>query len=105
MEYVISRCYGGFGLSNAAMQSLHASNPELVEYEIENGVVYYSFTDFDALNVRSHPALIAIVKTMGPAANGQHAELAIVEVPNDAIVCIQNYDGAEWIAEVHRTWR
>jgi hypothetical protein len=37
-------------------------------------------------------------------ANGLHANLKIVEIPGDIEWLVQEYDGAEWIAEKHRTW-
>jgi hypothetical protein len=49
--------------------------------------------------------LIAIVEEMGEDANGQCAELRIVEIPDDVKWTIEEYDGNEWIAEVHNTWR
>jgi hypothetical protein len=54
--------------------------------------------------VRSDPVLVRIVEEMGEAANGEHARLRIVEVPDDAAWEISAYDGNEHIAEVHRTW-
>jgi hypothetical protein len=32
------------------------------------------------------------------------AELKVVESPDDVEWEIEEYDGIEWIAEVHRTW-
>jgi hypothetical protein len=44
------------------------------------------------------------VEQLGEAANGEFAELKVVEIPDDAEWTIQEYDGDEWIAEKHRTW-
>lgn len=32
-------------------------------------------------------------------------ELKIVDVPDDVEWIMMDYDGAEWVAEKHRTWR
>jgi hypothetical protein len=35
---------------------------------------------------------------------GVHAELKVVDVPDDVDWEIGEYDGTEWVAEKHRTW-
>jgi hypothetical protein len=49
--------------------------------------------------------LVAVVKKMGEKASGAFSKLVIVEIPADAEWEIEEYDGIEWISEVHRTWR
>ena len=53
---------------------------------------------------RYDPDLVEVVERMGKAANGPHAELGVVEVPDDVDWEIDDYDGSEWVAERHRTW-
>ena len=53
---------------------------------------------------RNDPALIQAIEELGDAANGQFAEIAIVDIPDDVEYTIEEYDGMEHIAEVHRTW-
>jgi hypothetical protein len=89
---VINNCYGGFGLSDRA----------IAEYKKLAGITDPDFYDRDI--ARDDPYLVKIVKEMGMAANGSHANLKIVEVPADVDWMVQEYDGAEWIAEAHRTW-
>jgi len=53
---------------------------------------------------RDDPALVQMVEEMGKDANGRHAHLKVVEIPDDVKWEIEQYDGDEHIAEVHRTW-
>ncbi len=69
---------------------------------IKDGMVHY-LRNSD-VSFRSHPGLVATIARLGDAANGECAKLEIVEVPDDAEVQIENYDGAEHVAEKHRTW-
>ena len=90
MKIVINNCYGGFGLSKEA----------LVLYNERSGaVVTYDF------NIkRNDPILVEVVEQLGEAANGDYAELKVIEIPDDVQWTVEEYDGAEWIAEKHRTW-
>jgi hypothetical protein len=89
---VINDCYGGFGLSDRA----------ILEYKKLAGITDVDFYDRDI--PRDDPYLVKIVKEMGMSANGTHANLKIVEVPAGVDWIVSEYDGAEWVAEVHRTW-
>lgn len=53
---------------------------------------------------RHDPVLVQVVEEMGDKANGDHAELKVVEIPDDVNYIIEEYDGLEHIAEQHRTW-
>lgn len=53
---------------------------------------------------REDPILIQVIKELGEKANGQYAELKIVEIPDDIEYQIEEYDGIEHIAEKHRIW-
>lgn len=55
--------------------------------------------------VRHDPNLIKVVEELGDKANGTHARLSIVEIPDDIDYEVEEYDGNEHIAEVHKTWR
>lgn len=88
MKIVINNCYGGFSLSEAAYREL--------------GIPWDEFGLCDIS--RSDPRLVAVVEKLGEAANGRHASLKIVEVPDDIEWYIEEYDGVEWVAECHRTW-
>lgn len=53
---------------------------------------------------RDDAHMVAVVEQLGDRANGKYAELAVVEIPDDVEWIIDEYDGVERIAEVHRTW-
>lgn len=48
--------------------------------------------------------LIKAIEELGEEANGTHAKLVIVEIPDGVDHTIEEYDGLEHIAEKHRTW-
>lgn len=75
------------------------SAPDLEEnYEKYN----WSFTRY--FKSRTDPLLVEVVETLGREASGHHAELKIIEIPDDIEWTVQEYDGWEWVAEKHRTW-
>ena len=45
-----------------------------------------------------------IVERLGNTASGNYANLVVVEIPDGVEWQIEEYDGNEWVAEVHRTW-
>jgi hypothetical protein len=66
----------------------------------------YSRTVFhDRDLARDDPYLVQVVEELGDRANGRHAELKVVEIPAEVDWEIDEYDGTEWVAEKHRTWR
>jgi len=132
MKIVINNCYGGFSLSHKAEIEyakrkgitlyayvsdysnkkihpwdgtgkepffLNYTTKEIETYEDLNKYYYYS-RDVD----RSDPDLVAVVEELGEEANGDCAKLKIVEIPDGVDWIIKEYDGMEWVAEVHRTW-
>ena len=54
---------------------------------------------------RNDSILIQVVEELGEKADSRFAELKIVEIPDDVEWQIEEYDGSEWVAEQHRTWR
>lgn len=90
---VINDCYGGFGLSDRA----------IAEYKKLAGI---TGSDFCNQTIpRDDSYLVKVVKELGSTANGPYANLKIVEIPEDIKWLVQEYDGTEWIAEKHRTWK
>lgn len=86
MKIVINTCYGGFGLSEKALALFNERSGTTITYE------------------RNNPILVEIVEQLGEAADGNYAELKVVEIPDDVQWQIDEYDGNEWVAEKHRTW-
>ena len=92
MKVVINDCYGGFGLSDAALD----------EYKSRKGITDLNFYYYDI--ARDCPVLIDMIEEQGTAINGFAAELKVVEIPDDVNWYIEEYDGMEHVAERHRTW-
>jgi hypothetical protein len=93
-QIVINTRHGGFGLSDMALEmyngfQLEASGPTI---------------EYDGEISRDCPRLVAVVQALGEDADGPYAQLKIVTIPDDVTWTIMEYDGAEWVAEAHRTW-
>lgn len=118
MKIVINSDFGGFSLSDEAMERyLELKDIKWVKEEtkygstlyyhhgyvegVDEGKVLISEYDFD----RSEPILIRVVEELGERANGTYASLKVVEIPDDVKWHIADYDGREHIAENHRKWR
>lgn len=117
MKVVINRCFGGFGLSDDAVEryaflkgiklsekkSSDSSFGGSFWYidDIEDDEHYYSSYSIED---RADPCLVQTVEELGDSANGWAAELAVVEIPDGIEWHIVEYDGNEHVAENHRTW-
>lgn len=53
---------------------------------------------------REDKDLIDVIEELGEKSWGKHSKLKIVQVPEDVKYTIEEYDGNEWVAEIHRTW-
>lgn len=92
MKIVINVRFGGFGLSKRAYEELGMQ---------WDGYGY----KYDGKDKRSDPDLVRIVEKLGDEANGAHAKLVVVEIPDDVQDWrIDEYDGWEHIAE-GRIWQ
>ncbi len=92
---VINRKYGGFGLSDLACQ--------LYSDHIDTTLDWVPWNVWSIR--RDDPVLVQIVRDLGAKANGAYSDLHLVDIPADVEWQIDEYDGWEWIAEKHRTWR
>ena len=137
MKVVINKCYGGYGLRDAAYEhlielgvpvkgyieeeigkdNLYKRNPEnegkiIFDRDLEKSKTAslmrrfsrYWDTWTDTHDGRTDPLVIQVVEELGTKANGQHAELRVVEIPDGIEWEIDEYDGQESIAEKHRSW-
>ena len=85
-EIVINKCYGGFGLSEGAVELYN-------KLAIENGEpMYMDAVSLD--NFRTNKILIQVVKTLKDKANGKNAKLDVVEFIG-CLYRIDEYDGYE----------
>ena len=134
MKIVINKCFGGFGLSEAAYEKLieygipvraykeQVQDPDTRRYlpepdnegevifddalsEVKRMTVFNQrYWDTWARETRTHPLLIRVVEELGGAASGQFASLEVIEIPDDVDWELNEYDGVEHVAEKHRTW-
>jgi len=112
-KIVINRQYGGFSLSHeAVMRYAELKGIELRATPCESlPGVYYDYTLPDGNYwiwydlARDDPVLVQTVEELGKKADGQYSNLVVVSIPDDVQWHIGEYDGLEWVAENHRTWR
>lgn len=120
-KIVINRRFGGFGLSDAAVR-LYAERKGVTLYP-EKGITTRWWTTppesrpaGDAAWVPAHMLfvdaiprddldLVAVVEALGKKASDTYAEVGVVEIPDDVAWRIEEYDGYEHVAEVHRVWQ
>lgn len=101
MKIVINKCYGGFGVSDECAKALGA---EIIESPLW-GTSQEFPNDKRATDYRTDSRLIELMETKGSEwCSGHYAKLAVVEIPDDVKWEIEEYDGIEWVSEVHRTW-
>jgi hypothetical protein len=117
VKVVINGCYGGFGVSPEAEKAY--AEKKGIETVPRDDKYLAKFHDKPFLsnketgewiedtieNNRSDPALVAVVEELGEVADGFCAALCVVDIPDDVEWQIEDYDGIEWVAEKHRTWR
>jgi hypothetical protein len=117
MKVAINRCFGGFGLSEKAFELLLAKKGvpfEKRDSGYSTGSTYYVaghlghvdhlLSEYTYYQNRSDSDLIAVIEQLGEEANGWSADLAVVDIPEDVKWYIDEYDGIEHVAEIHRTW-
>lgn len=118
MKVVINTDFGGFSVSKAAVLWLRerghqmALEEPVLEGESYGGnskpmtaedAAYHSESNLYSIE-RTDPLLVECVEALGKASWGQSASLKVVEIPDDVVWYIHEYDGMEHIAERHRTW-
>lgn len=119
-KIVYNKCYGGFGLSNEAIELyLQLKNIPFVKATKDRyPCQYYTFATkeqaepskrgiaFDDYAIpRNDPALVAVVEQLGATANSSFANLAIIDLPTGTRYFIDEYDGYESVqTEESITW-
>lgn len=123
MEAVINRDYGGFALSQAAYARLIELGIPTRAYDDDDedgrndGLVIFDNTltaDAEADHLprwrywemwtsrrehRTHPLIVQVVRELGEAANGPHALLGIVSVPDMGVWSLRDDHGLERVVE------
>lgn len=134
MKIAINRCYGGFQLSDRAIEMLmKRKGLECHKYRYDGSVDGYKkvisddtegFLDYSTVDLgefikeipsdnywyygtvieRNDKDLIAVIEELGDEANGRCGKIRIVEIPDDISWEIHDYDGMESVEEIHRSW-
>ena len=109
-KIVYNGCFGGFGLSQAAVRRyLEIKGIPFTEEKSE-----YSFRDIrfrigtsvmgegeyfydHEIEDRTDPILVQVVEELGDEASGDCAELCIRELEPGTKYRLQEYDGSEWV--------
>jgi len=112
-KIVINADYGGFCLSREAVLLARklSNNPKwggcCIKGDIWEDSKKTCDTDYGYINdiTRDDAVLVAVVAKLKKKANNAHSNLKIVSIPDGVEWQVEEYDGSEWIAEKHRTWR
>jgi hypothetical protein len=116
MKVVINRRYGGFGLSDKAVEACIALGMTVAaDIETSNGFDFlradFVSEDYYCLRgddkaFRCDPRLVQVVEQLGRAAHGSYSHLKVVEIPFDTTEGwkITDWEGWERIDEEHRSW-
>lgn len=112
---VINRQYGGFSLSREAVllylelagieYTLVPQEDRDTQVRLGSKIMVNGSEFFHRDIPRNDPALVTVVRRLGSEAAGEYATLKVVEIPAGVDWFIDEYDGKEWVAEKHRTWR
>jgi len=121
MKIVLNKCFGGFSISKEAAKFMAARGNKQAAKELEenknprkkkNGEPYETYwhgfgyvEGFPDGYDRKDPDLVAAVETLGSkVASGNLAQLEVINIPDDIVYEMQDYDGIETIHEEHDSW-
>jgi len=87
----------------------HLDDPPVDEFESANRDAFHEFEtnrywDQWSRHRRSHPLLVSVILELGTAAAGAHADLEVIEIPDDVKFVICGDYGREYCAEERRVW-
>ena len=109
MKIVINNCYGGFSISKKAAEFMaekgcEIAKEELEKYSKEKYWYGYGYSEKQHGYDRTSPYLVEAVEVLGDEANGDCADLKVIEIPDNIDYYIGEYDGIETVHESHRKW-
>lgn len=112
MKVVINKCFGGFGLSDQAIETLaDLKGIRLYKAASKRSIFashYYTDPELEDYYSPDYPRydedLVKVVETLGEAANSSFSDLVVVEIPDGVNYYVDEYDGMETIRETHRSW-
>ena len=101
MKIAIHKGIGGFELSDKAILLVRERKPEIL-LEFDGFYIFNCYQD----SLRSDPVLLGVCEELGEEANGENANIVIIEIPEGVEYAIEcnNTTGNEWVAEKHKCW-
>lgn len=101
-KIVYNGSYGGFGLSDKAIQRYSdlaglglVMDPKPIVRSIWQDPDGESWSEYDL--DRADPLLVQVVEELGEEANGLYARLDIMDLPKGTLYRIDEYDGMETV--------
>lgn len=93
MKIVINRCYGGFNLSEEALDYMG------IPYKVDFGFAFpANYGWLGSLECRTNSKLIEFIEKSGSErASGRCSKLVVEEIPQGTLFRIEEYDGMESI--------
>ena len=120
MKILINEKHGGFDLSQELVEWLIKERNWIVTEMDENHNYINPVADFAKLSrgddyslvlgswsprYRTSQDIFDGIEALGlKRCETSYCRLKIIEIPDDVDWIIEEYDGAEWVAEKHRTW-
>jgi hypothetical protein len=114
MKVVINKCFGGFGLSNKAVEMCiqkgmtlgDSKSVDYTDWKLRDAADRYYANRGDENSFRCNPIVVEVVETLGDEADGSCARLVIVDIPylGEEGWHIKSHDGIETIHPDHQSW-
>ena len=104
-KIVLNRCYGGFGVSEKAVEWLQANGASSEKVRVQDSGLTSAKGVYTVCVLERHdPLLVKCVETLGEEASGDSAALEVVEI-DQPMYRISEYDGSESVEEPsHVRW-